>query len=63
MNMEITSDANKRNQTFEQRGIDFNDAAHIFAGRHFTTVDNRKDYGEVRQITVGFLQERMMVVG
>jgi uncharacterized DUF497 family protein len=63
MIMEITSDPNKRKQTIDERGIDFNDATHIFAGRHFTTVDNRKNYGEVRQITVGFLRERMMVVG
>ena len=39
------------------------DATYIFMGRHFTIEDNRKDYGEIRQITVGFLQERMMVVG
>lgn len=39
------------------------DAAYVFAGRHFTTVDNRKDYGVIRQITVGFLEGRMMIVG
>ncbi len=61
--MKITSDANKRTQTIEDRGLDFNDAAYVFAGRHFNTVDNRKDYGEIRQITVGFLQKRMVVVG
>jgi uncharacterized DUF497 family protein len=61
--MEITSDPNKRAKTIEDRGLDFNDAAYVFVGRHFTTVDNRKDYGETRQITVGFLQERMVVVG
>lgn len=39
------------------------DAEHVFSGRHFTFVDERKDYGEIRQITVGLLQGRMMVVG
>jgi uncharacterized DUF497 family protein len=61
--MEITCDPNKRTQTIEDRGLDFMDATYIFMGRHFTIEDNRKDYGEIRQITVGFLQERMMVVG
>ena len=39
------------------------DAIDVFAGRHFTAEDNRKDYGEIRKITVGFLHGRMMVVG
>lgn len=61
--MDITCDPNKRIKTLEDRGLDFMDAAHVFAGRHFTVEDNRKDYGEVRKITVGFLQGRMIVVG
>jgi uncharacterized DUF497 family protein len=61
--VEITCDPNKRNQTIDDRGLDFMDATYIFMGQHFTIEDNRKDYGETRQITVGFLQERMMVVG
>ncbi len=39
------------------------DAAYVFADRHFTMTDDRKDYGEIRQITVGFLQGRTIVVG
>jgi len=39
------------------------DAVYIFMGRHFTIEDNRKDYGEIRRITVSCLQERMIVVG
>ena len=61
--MKITCDPNKRAKTLEDRGLDFMDAAHVFAGRHFTAEDTRKDYGEIRQITVGFLYGRMMVVG
>jgi uncharacterized DUF497 family protein len=61
--MEITCDPSKRTKTLEDRGLDFMDAAHIFAGQHFTAEDNRKDYGEIRQITVGFLHGLMMVVG
>ena len=33
------------------------------SGQHFTAEDNRKDYGEIRQITVGFLHGRMVIVG
>lgn len=61
--MEITCDPNKRIKTLEDRGLDFMDATYVFAGRHFTAEDNRKDYGEVRKITVGFLHGRMIVVG
>ncbi|SJM92967.1 conserved hypothetical protein [Crenothrix polyspora] len=61
--MNITFEPNKRAKTLIDRGLDFMDATYIFAGRHFTIVDSRKDYGEIRQITVGFLHGRMMLVG
>ncbi|MGE4531477.1 MAG: hypothetical protein AB7C98_09160 [Acidithiobacillus sp.] len=35
----------------------------VFAGKHFTREDDRKDYGEVRLITAGVLRERMVVMG
>ena len=59
--MEITFDPNKRNQTIKDRGIDFADAAHIFAGYTLDFEDNRKDYGETRFITMGSLQNRLMI--
>lgn len=37
-------------------------AAEIFDGATLTVVDDRKDYGETRQITIGFLDERMVVM-
>jgi uncharacterized DUF497 family protein len=46
--MKITCDPAKCAKTLEDRGLDFEDAAHVFAGRHFTVIDGRKDYGEVR---------------
>jgi uncharacterized DUF497 family protein len=39
------------------------DAAHVFAGKYVTADDNRKDYGESRQITIGYLAGRMVVMG
>ena len=35
---------------------------HVFAGATLTVEDNRKDYGEVRFITIGFLDETMVVL-
>ncbi len=60
--MIITFDPAKRDKIIEDRGIDFVDAAHLFAGLTLDFEDNRKDYGETRFITMGHLQGRMMVV-
>jgi uncharacterized protein len=46
--MEITYDAEKRDQTLEYRGLDFEDALRVFAGTTVTMQDDRKDYGETR---------------
>ena len=60
--MKITYDPSKRQKTLEERGLDFEDAPLVFAGKHFTREDDRKDYGEVRLVTVGMLRERMVVM-
>ena len=39
------------------------DAVYVFGGKHFTVIDSRKDYGEVRNITVGHLDNRMVMIG
>lgn len=54
--MRIAFDAEKRRLTLENRGLDFADAPLVFAGLHFSRVDDRKDYGEVRTITIGLLR-------
>lgn len=61
--MKITYDPAKRDKTLKDWGIDFEEAAKVFAGRHFTFIDDRLDYGEPRQITVGYLDSRMVMVG
>jgi uncharacterized DUF497 family protein len=60
--MLIEFDSNKRDKTLAERGIDFADAAKVFAGVSIQFDDNRQDYGEPRMITVGFLNNRMTIV-
>ena len=58
----IEYDLRKQQATLEHRGLDFNDAPHVFTGRTFMLVDDRQDYGEERIITVGTLRERVVVI-
>ena len=46
-----------------ERGLDFADAALVFAGVTLEMEDIRKDYGEPRIICYGLLEGRMVVVG
>ena len=46
----------------ETSGLDFLDAAEVFAGRKFEFPDKRFDYGEVRNVTVGFCAIVMLIV-
>ena len=61
--MKITCNPAKREATLHERGLDFLDAGSVFEGATFTFADGRRDYGEPRRITVGFLAGRMVVVG
>ena len=59
----ISFDPAKRARTLRERGLDFRDAGLVFEGETFTFADKRRDYGETRNITVGFLAGRMIVIG
>jgi len=61
--MRITFDPAKRAKTLADRGLDFEDAALVFAGVTFEIEDKRKDYGETRIICYGLLAGRMVVIG
>jgi uncharacterized DUF497 family protein len=61
--MRITFDPVKRAKTRAERGLDFADAALIFAGVTVEIEDTRKDYGEKRIICYGLLAGRVVVVG
>jgi uncharacterized DUF497 family protein len=60
--MAIIFDPVKRDRALAERGLDFARCADIFAGEHVTAEDDRNDYGEQRYITVGWLEQRMIVV-
>jgi uncharacterized DUF497 family protein len=61
--MRITFDPVKRAKTLTERGLDFADAALIFAGVTVEIEDIRKNYGERRVICYGLLAGRVVVVG
>ncbi len=61
--MRITFDPAKRDKTFEDRGLAFEDAVLVFAGITLEVEDIREDYGETRVVCYGWLQGRMVVVG
>jgi hypothetical protein len=61
--MRVTYDPEKRELTLRRRGIDFEDAKIVFSGATFEIEDTRKDYGEVRIICYGHLDDRLVVIG
>jgi len=60
--MKITFDPAKRETTLQERGLDFLDAAVVLSGKIFTVEDDRREYGETRYQSVGFLAGRMVMV-
>jgi uncharacterized DUF497 family protein len=60
--MKITCDPVKRAATLTERGLDFEDAAEVFRGDTLDSPDDRREYGELRMVTVGHLRGRMVVV-
>jgi uncharacterized protein len=57
-----TWDEAKRAWTLRERGLDFADAELVFGGRRATLRDERRNYGEPRFITAGWLRGRFTVV-
>lgn len=60
--MEISYDPEKRAKTLAERGLEFEDAAEVFAGTTIDLLDDRKDYGEIRWVTYGLLEDRMVAL-
>ena len=58
--MAITYDPNKREATLRARGMDFERAAEVLDGDVLGWPDERFDYGELRIVTIGFLDGRMV---
>ena len=60
--MEFEWDEAKNRSNFAKHGITFNEAMSIFKGLTLSKIDNRKDYGETRTITMGILEQEVVVV-
>ena len=61
--MKIEYDPAKNWTNKEKRGLDFEDAPEVFASpRRITWRDTRQDYGEIREITLGELSGRLVVL-
>ena len=60
--MPIEFDSAKRAATLRARGLDMARAGEVFAGATLTVEDDRRDYGEDRFITIGFLDGAMVIL-
>ena len=60
--MEISFDPAKRERTLRERGLDFLDAPKVFEAPNYRFLDDRFDYGEEREVVIGYLRERMVVI-
>ena len=61
--MAITYDPDKRARALAERGLDFEDVKYVIQGTTLEVEDLRRDYGEIRVICYGVLNNRMIVVG
>ena len=60
--MQFEWDENKNQSNFNKHGIYFEEAVEIFKNDCFTWIDNRENYDEVREITIGKLHKNLVVV-
>jgi uncharacterized protein len=60
--MGISFDPAKRARTLADRGLDFADAAEVFAGITAEVEDTREDYGETRNICFDLLRSRLVQI-
>ncbi len=59
--MEFEWDENKNRQNKQKHGISFEEAQEIFNGIVFTAIDDRFDYGEIREISIGAIRGVVIV--
>lgn len=60
--MDFEWDQQKNNTNFEKHGLRFEDVSLVFDGCTVTFEDDRNDYGEVRYITLGELEKRVVIL-
>ena len=60
--MKFEWDNKKNSANLEKHKFSFEDAELIFKNQTLTFLDNRRDYGEIRFITLGSLMGRIVVL-
>lgn len=60
--MKFEWDEQKRLINLQRHGFDFYGIEAVFDGDKYTILDNRYDYDEIRFVTFGFLQNRVVAV-
>lgn len=60
--MQFEWDENKNKANQKKHGLRFEEAALIFKGNVLTRIDDRQDYGEVREISTGLIGANVAVV-
>ena len=60
--MKFEWDEEKRLANVVKHRVDFTDACRLFEGPFMTTTDNRRDYGEIRSIAFGHVENRLIAV-
>lgn len=59
--MKLEWDEAKNAANVEKHGFDFNNARELLEGDRLSFLDDRKDYGEMRFITLGYIGGRLSV--
>ena len=59
--MQFEWDENKNQLNQQKHGISFEEAKEIFFGTVFTSVSEKIEYGEVREISIGTIQNVLIV--
>lgn len=60
--MKFTWDEAKRERNLHKHGLDFSQAHEVFKRPSFTFEDNRFNYGEERFVTIGLLDNVVVIV-
>ncbi len=60
--MKFEWDENKNQSNFEKHGIYFEEAIEIFKNDCLTWIDDRKDYSDIREITIGEIKKNIVIV-
>jgi len=62
MRMSFEWDEKKNQHNIEKHGIQFEDAQKIFDGPVLTQIDNRNDYGEIREMSLGLFKSLVILM-